>query len=210
MTFALDRPQFQRQTSAQGMGTRNHLRTRQSCRLRQLVGMKANQFGKEQKQPAATGKKPSRRQREAVNIGHRFNGSLRLLGPLLIQAARQGRKSLGLEELSDGRWAQGEFAFLESLADFIDRMILFAQSDDQGTGGRLFGLGAGPPVRGDEESGTGIADKGMTQDAEGARSVTEEASDLPRGTLVDVEGAKGLVLAVPGTLRFQEKPSRVS
>ena len=89
-------------------------------------------------------------------------------------------------------------------------MILFAQGDDERTGGGLFGLGAGAPVRGGEESGTGVADKRMTQDAEGTGAIAEEAGDLPRGALVDVIGAKGFVLAVPGIFRLQEKPSWVS
>lgn len=86
-------------------------------------------------------------------------------------------------------------------------MILFAQGDDQGTGRGLFGLGAGTPLRGDKESGTGVADKRMTKDAEGTGGIAEGAGDLPRGALVDVIGAKSFVLAVPGILRLQEKPS---
>jgi hypothetical protein len=95
------------------------------------------------------------------------------------------------------------------LADFIDGMILFAQGDGERTGGGLFGLGARAPLRGDEESGTGVADKGMTKDAEGAGSIAEGAGDLLGGALVDVIGAKGLVLAVPGVLGLQEEPPRI-
>jgi len=40
----------------------------------------------------------------------------------------------------------------------------------------------------------------MTKDAEGAGSIAESAGDFLRGALVDVKGAKGLVLAVPGVL----------
>ena len=145
-----------------------------------------------------------------MHIGHGFDGRARLLRPLLIPSARQRRKSLGLEDLSDRRWAQGEFALLEGLADFIDRMILFAQGEEEGTGGGLFGLGAGSPLGRGEERGTGLADKRMTKDAEGAGGIAEGAGDLPRGALVDVIGAKGFVLAVPGILRFQEKPSWLS
>jgi len=50
----------------------------------------------------------------------------------------------------------------------------------------------------------------MTKDAEGAGGIAEDAGDLPGGALVDVIGAKGFVLAVPGVFRFQEKPSRIS
>ena len=78
----------------------------------------------------------------------RFDGGPRLLRPLFIQAARQRRKSLGPEDLSDRRWAQGELSLLERLADFIDGMILFAQGDSERTGRGLFGLGANCPAAG--------------------------------------------------------------
>ena len=65
-------------------------------------------------------------------------------------------------------------------------------------------------MRGGEESGTGVADKRMTKDAEGTGGIAEGAGDLLRGALVDVIGAKGFVLAVPGVFRFQEKPSWIS
>jgi hypothetical protein len=50
----------------------------------------------------------------------------------------------------------------------------------------------------------------MTKDAEGAGSIAKGAGDLLGGAVVDVKGAKGLVLAVPGVFRFQKEPSRVS
>ena len=65
-------------------------------------------------------------------------------------------------------------------------------------------------MRGGEESGTGVADKRMTKDAEGASGIAESAGHLLGGTLVDVIGAKGLVLAVLGAFRLQEEPPRVS
>jgi hypothetical protein len=89
-------------------------------------------------------------------------------------------------------------------------MILFAQGDGERTGRGLFGLGARASLRGDEESGAGVADKRVTKDAEGAGSIAESAGDFLRGALVDVIGAKGLVLAVPGAFRFQEEAPRLS
>ena len=50
----------------------------------------------------------------------------------------------------------------------------------------------------------------MTKDAEGAGGIAEGAGDLLGGASVDVIGAKGLVLAVPGVFRFQEEPPRIS
>jgi len=49
----------------------------------------------------------------------------------------------------------------------------------------------------------------MTKDAEGAGGIAEGAGDLLGGALVDVIGAKGLVLAVPGVFRLQEEPPRI-
>jgi hypothetical protein len=89
-------------------------------------------------------------------------------------------------------------------------MILFAQGDSERPGCGLFGLGARAPLRGEEESGTGVADERMTKDAERAGSIAESAGDFLRGALVDVIGAKGLVLAVPGVFRFQEEAPWIS
>jgi hypothetical protein len=50
----------------------------------------------------------------------------------------------------------------------------------------------------------------MTKDAEGAGRIAESAGDFLRGALVDVIGAQGLVLAVPGVFRFQEEALRIS
>jgi hypothetical protein len=50
----------------------------------------------------------------------------------------------------------------------------------------------------------------MTKDAEGAGSIAESAGDFLRRALVDVIGAKSLVLTVPGVFRFQEEPLRIS
>ena len=65
-------------------------------------------------------------------------------------------------------------------------------------------------MRGGEESGTGVADKRMTKNAESAGGIAEGAGHLLGGTLVDVIGAQGLVLAVLGAFRLQEEPPRVS
>ena len=50
----------------------------------------------------------------------------------------------------------------------------------------------------------------MTKDAEGAGGIAEGAGDLLGGALVNVIGAKSLVLAVPGVFRFQEEAPRIS
>jgi hypothetical protein len=131
-----------------------------------------------------------------------------LLRPFLIQSARQRCKSFSLEHLSDRGRAQGELLVLEGLADFINRVVLFAQGDDERPGRRLFGLRAGTAAGEGEKRGTGIADKGMTQDAESARGIAEGAGDLQGGTSFDVIGAEGFVLALFRLLRLQEEPAR--
>ena len=101
----------------------------------QRPGIQPNQFGKKQKEAPATGEELARGQGKGAHIGHRFHRGLRSLGPFLIQAARQSGEPLGFEHLAHGGGAQQQAAFLESLTDFINGVVLFAQRDDQGAGG---------------------------------------------------------------------------
>ena len=50
----------------------------------------------------------------------------------------------------------------------------------------------------------------MTKNAEGAGGIAEGAGNLLRRALLNVIGAKSLVLAVPGIFRFQEEAPRIS
>ncbi|OLE74517.1 hypothetical protein AUG19_08450 [archaeon 13_1_20CM_2_54_9] len=87
-------------------------------------------------------------------------------------------------------------------------MILFAQEDDQGTSGGLFGLRSRPWTGGDKERGTGIAEKGMTEDAEGTCGVAEVAGDLLGRTGFDKASAQSLILALFRVAGFEKEAVR--
>ena len=101
-------------------------------------------------------------------------------------------------------------ALLEGLADFIDRMVLFAQLDDQVASGRFLGLGLGTVARGDKEDGSGFAAEVVAQDMEGIEGVAESAGDVFGGTAFDQESAQGLVLAVFGQAGFEEEAAELT
>ena len=60
-------------------------------------------------------------------------------------------------------------------------------------------------MRGGEESGTGVADKRMTKDAEGAGGVAETSGDVVRGAAVNEEGTQSFVLPVQGFFGGQKE-----
>lgn len=70
--------------------------------------------------------------------------------------------------------------------DIVDRMILFAQRDNQGAGGLGFRLSSGAGLALTEELEM-LAAELAAQDAKGAGGVTETAGDLVRGELFDKE-----------------------
>jgi hypothetical protein len=124
-----------------------------------------------------------RRLRDSLpaHIGDGFDRGTGALGSLLIQAAGQPGEALGLEDLAYGGGAQEEVFGLERCADFIDRVVLLAQGDDEGMGGGLFGLNPGAGVGGEEEGGLRVVAEAGAQDAEGGWGVAEGAGDLLEG-----------------------------
>jgi len=84
-------------------------------------------------------------------------------------------------------------------------VILFAQGDDQISGGGLFGLDARAGAGGEKEGATGVAAELVTENAEGARGVTEVAGGLGGRDLINKEGSQGLVLALFGVGGTEEK-----
>jgi hypothetical protein len=128
-----------------------------------------------------------------------------LLRPLLIQPSRQGGEALGFEDFPHAGRAQGTAPLLESLADFINRMVLLAHLHDQVARRRLFGLGLRTVAWGEEEGGLGFTAEMMTKDVKGIERVAKGASDFWSGAALDQIGAQGLVLAVFGQARFEEK-----
>ena len=134
---------------------------------------------------------------------------MRALGPFFIQAPGQRGEALGLEDLTRGGGAQGEFLGLEGLADFIDRMVLLAQSDDEGPGGGLFRLGAGAGPSGQEERRLRVVTEAVAKDPKGARGVAEGAGDRLGRAALDEIAAEGFILAVFGQGGLEEETAGV-
>ena len=132
------------------------------------------------------------------------------MGPFLIQAPGQCSKTLGPEDFPHRGRAEGAVALLEGLADFIDRVVLFAQLDDQVAGGRFLGLGLRAVARGHKEDRVGLAAEVVAQDVKGVERVAEGAGDLFGGAALDQESAQGLVLAVFGQAGFEEEAAELT
>jgi hypothetical protein len=105
--------------------------------------------------------------------------------PLLVQAPGQRRKTLGPEDFPHGGRAEGTAALFERLADFIDRVVLFAQLDDEVAGGRLLGLGLGTVARGDKKDRLRFTAEMVTQDMKGIERIAEVTSDVLGGPTLD-------------------------
>jgi hypothetical protein len=130
--------------------------------------------------------------------------------PFLIQAPGQGRKALRSEDFPHGGRAQGTVALFEGLADFIDRVILFAQLNDQVAGGRFLGLGLGAMARSHEEDRLKLAAEVVAQDVKGVEGVAEGTGDLFAGMPLEQKSAQGLVLAVFRQARFEKEAAELT
>ena len=124
---------------------------------------------------------------------------------LLVQAPGQPGEALGLKNLAHGGGAQMEFLSLEGLADFIDRMVLLAQINNEGTGARLLGLDPRAGVSGEEEGGLGVVAEVVAEDAEGTWGIAESAGDVLGWAGLDEVGAEGFVLALLGQGGWRKK-----
>ena len=210
MALALDGPELEGQTSAQRVLGRDQLGTGQSGSMGQAAGPQAHQIGDEQKKPPAVRGEPARRQGELAHVGRRLDGGPRGMRPLLIQAPGQCRKTLGPEDFPHGGRAEGTVAIFERLADFIDRVVLFAQLDDPVVSGRLLGLGLRAAARGGKKDRGRLTAEMVAQDIKGIERVAKSAGDLPGGPSLDQEGAQGFVLAVFGQLGLEEKAAEAA
>jgi hypothetical protein len=135
VALALDGPKFESQAGAQGLFGRDHFGSRQVGLLGQFVKLQAHQVWEEEKESAAARDKGVVAQAELAHIGDRFNSGAGVNGPFLIQAPGQRSKALDFEYFAHRRWAEGALALVEGAADVVDGEILFAQLDDQLSGG---------------------------------------------------------------------------
>src|SRR6266498_2828236 len=144
-------------------------------------------------------------QMELAHIGNRFNRSSGVGGPFRIQPARQWSKAFGFEHLPHRRWAQGALALVESPADVVDGVILFAQLDDQLASGRFFGLSLWAAAWANKEQRIRIPAEVVAKNMEGAWRVTELMSDFFGRLALDEIRTQGLVLTLSGMAGLLEE-----
>ena len=132
-----------------------------------------------------------------------------MLGPFFIEPPGQRSEPLGFKDFAHPSRTQGAVAIFEGLADLINRMVLLAQLDGQVASRRLLGLGLGAVSRGEKKGGLGFSAKMMTEDVEGIEGIAKSARHLLGGSAFDQVSAQGLVLAMFGQTRFQERSDEV-
>jgi hypothetical protein len=93
----------------------------------------------------------------------------------------------------------------ESVADFVNRVVLFAQLNGQLAGGRLLGLGLRATSGRDEEDRLGFTAEVMAKDIERIQRISKGTGHFFRRTALDEIGAKGFILALFGVLGFEEE-----
>jgi hypothetical protein len=165
------------------------------------------QQGHKQKQSGQGSAEGAGREIQAAHVGHR--GDLGSDGgrAFVVGAAGKAREAFFAEQKdqrvdADGVAGGGEFAL-----HVIDREIAFAHGHGY--------LADAIPQRSGLRSAKRLTEEGsaffwvvaelMTEDAKGARGVTEAAGDIGGGLLVDEEGAEGFVLALQGELGVEKE-----
>ena len=98
------------------------------CRLGHVVGVKTHEARHEQEKPTAAGQEPTRRQGEHAGVSHGLHGGTRTVGAFFIEAPREGREPLGLEDLAHRRRAERAAPRLELFADFVDGVVRLESS----------------------------------------------------------------------------------
>src|SRR5215217_1138560 len=210
VALAFQRPEFECQAGAQGMGGRDHLRAWQCGGLSELLNAEPQEIRQEEEEPAAAGGKASWSQREVGEVGDGFDGGAWPFWSFLVQASGQGSKPFLLEHLAYGGGTEAQALFSQDLADLIDRMILLTQSHDTVEGGRLFGAGLGPWRSAEKELRVRLAAKLVAQNAEGAWGVAEIARHVAGRSALEEVGPEGLVHALLGGKGFGEEASALS
>ena len=205
MALAFDRPELQGQRGPRGMPGGDHLRARQPRVLDRAVELEPDQIRHEQEEAAAGRRKPTRREREAPDVGDRLHGGPRPHRALVVQASRERGKPFGLQDLADGRRTQRELLRLEVLADFVDGVVPLAQIDDQVPRGRLLRLRLRAPAWRHEEDGVGLPTEVVTQDVERGHRVAERTGRRVGGPPLDEVGAERLVLPLLRRPRLEEE-----
>src|SRR5437870_1799827 len=107
-------------------------------------------------------------QRELAAARDGGGSSAGLLRALTVGATRQPAEALGAKNLPDGRIGKGRALFLKDPFNFVDRVLLFAQRDQEPARGVLFGLGLRAGSQFAEEFGLVLAEL-VAENAERSR-----------------------------------------
>jgi len=180
------------------MGGGDHLRAGEASLAEDAVEGENRQGREEEEEAAELGMEGTGPEIELLDVGDGRGRGSDGRGPLVIGAAGQTGKALGLEDLVDGDGAEGVAVGLKSTADVIDGEVLLAEGDDAVAEGQFLGGGV-RPLGGREEEGTlGVFAEVVRQDAKTGGGVAEAFGDLGGGEALDKEGAQGFILAVGG------------
>ncbi len=194
VALAFNRPELEGQRGAERMRGRDHARAGQLGALRQSIAVEAHQIGDEQEQPSHRCGELARVEDKVADIGDGLGVGTDADGALLVEPARQGRKTLRGQNLAHRGGAQRRSLFLERLADLVDGVVALAQRHDLLMSAALLGLSARARMGGGEELRQRSTAKGMAQHAESTRRIAEALRDLGRRQSLHVEGPQGLVL----------------
>ena len=157
----------------------------------------------------AASAEPPGREIKRAHIGHLRRLGPRPRGAFIVAAARQPGKPLLVEDLGDGRRAEGATRAVERGADIIDGEVLFAQGDDLFAHPVFLRSGRRPVSRSEEKGSLGVLAKPVAEHAEAIGGVAEAPSDLGGGPPVDEIGAQGFVLTVGGVGGFEEEAGEI-
>ena len=163
----------------------DHLRTGQTCLIGNRIDAEANQCGDKEEESATPSSKISVDETEDADVGDCLDGWTHALGALLIEPARKSGEALFAEHLANRRGAQGRLRLLQRLADLIDGVIALAEGNDLLAQRGLEQLRSRARLRGHEKGGGRVTTELMTEDAKGARGVSERLSDLGGGPALD-------------------------
>lgn len=184
---------------------RDHFGAGQMSGLDHGVQIQSEEVWEKEEQTTAAGRKLARSQREIGDIGDEFDRRTDRVRTLVIAAAGQGSEAFLLEHFANGGGTEGAFLIFESLADLIDRVVLLAEANDEVTSRGFFGLRSWAVGWSDEKGRNGIAAKTMTKNVEGTDGVAESPGYVFDRTVLDEEGAEGLVHAVAGRVGLEEE-----
>ena len=198
MAFAFFAGEFQRQETAQGLLSGNHVRSRQIEFADDFSQVDlAHQGNKEKKTAHASAEGPGR-QIQRSDIGH--GGGFGLDGQRSLVVSSPGQAGEALLAHEDGQRIDADrVASRRQLSlNIVDRKVLLAHSDGQSADAvsRRGGLRAALD-RLEEPAPFGlIVSKLVTEDAEETGRISKAVGDFARRQSLHEEGAQGLVLTL--------------